>query len=83
MNPESTSGKQFLKEMIGHACRPQIDDVKKCVIHCHAHVKAQYKTSLSEALSVESSLHLKHNLNEYINAGVIARTIHYNTLFYI
>ena len=72
INPELPVGSQCLKEMIGHAGWPQIDDVGKHVIIFHACVKPQFKTFLFETLSVESTLHLKHNLNEYLNVGVIA-----------
>ncbi|KAK9930683.1 hypothetical protein M0R45_027712 [Rubus argutus] len=71
-----------LIEMIGHAGRAQVDDVGKCLILCHVHGKAQYVPSLSEALVVESTLHIENNLNDFLNAGVVAGRIRYNTSFY-
>lgn len=82
INPELPAGIQCLKEMIGHAGWPQIDDVGKCIALFYARIKPQYKTSLFKTLSVESTLHIKHNINEYLNVGVIAGTIRYNITFY-
>lgn len=71
-----------LKAMIGHAGRPQVDDVGICFILCHAHGKAQYVPSLSEALAVESTLHIENNLNDFLNAGVVSGRIRYTTSLY-
>jgi len=60
-------------EMIGKACRPQIDSNGKCVIMCHAPKKERLKKLLYEALPIES--HLDHYLHDHINSEIVTKTI--------
>ena len=62
-----------LLQMMGHANRPLLDNVGKCVILCHAPCKEYYKKILYEPFSVES--HLDHFLHDHINVEVVMGTI--------
>ncbi|CAI9096144.1 OLC1v1032225C1 [Oldenlandia corymbosa var. corymbosa] len=62
-----------LLQMMGHASRPVVDNMGKCVIFCHAPKKEYYQKFLSEAHPVESRLgyHLHDILNSEVAAGVV------------
>ncbi|KAK3020100.1 hypothetical protein RJ639_003724 [Escallonia herrerae] len=62
-----------LLQMMGHACRPVVDNSGKCVIFCHAPRKEYYKKFLYEAFPVESHLH--HYLHDNLNAEVVVGVI--------
>jgi pre-mRNA-splicing helicase BRR2 len=62
-----------LLQMLGRASRPNVDDVGKCVLMCHAPRKEYYKKFLFEPLPVES--HLDHFLHDHFVAEIVTRTI--------
>ncbi|XP_027169983.1 DExH-box ATP-dependent RNA helicase DExH12-like isoform X2 [Coffea eugenioides] len=62
-----------LLQMMGHANRPLVDNLGKCVIFCHAPRKEYYKKFLYEAFPVESHLH--HYLHDNLNAEVVVKAI--------
>ncbi|KAK8792756.1 hypothetical protein WA158_004920 [Blastocystis sp. Blastoise] len=60
-------------QMIGHASRPSVDSVGKCVVLCHTPKKAFFKKFLYEPLPLESQLYL--NLADLFNAEIVSRSI--------
>nr|ODN85918.1 pre-mRNA-splicing helicase BRR2 [Cryptococcus depauperatus CBS 7841] len=60
-------------QMMGRACRPQIDTSSRCVFMCQQTRKDFFKKFLNEALPVESSL--PSYLHDHFNAEIVAKTI--------
>ena len=60
-------------QMMGHACRPLVDDVGRCVLLCHSPKKVFFRKFLYEPLPVES--HLDHYLADHMCAETVTKTI--------
>ncbi|KAJ1627390.1 Sec63 Brl domain-containing protein [Pavlovales sp. CCMP2436] len=60
-------------QMMGRACRPQLDESGLCVILCQGSKKPFFKKFLHEALPVESHVH--HFLHDHMCAEVVTKTI--------
>ncbi|ORX98893.1 Sec63-domain-containing protein [Basidiobolus meristosporus CBS 931.73] len=60
-------------QMLGRACRPNKDDLGRCVLMCQANKKEFYKKFLFESLPIES--HLDLFLHDHFNAEIVTKTI--------
>jgi pre-mRNA-splicing helicase BRR2 len=60
-------------QMMGRACRPNIDESSRCVLMCQQTRKDFFKKFLTEALPVESML--PNALWDHFNAEIVAKTI--------
>jgi len=61
-------------QMMGHACRPALDDRSRCVLMCQQTRKDFYKKFINEGLPIESHL-ATHMLHDYFLAEIAVKTI--------
>lgn len=61
-------------QMMGHACRPAVDDRSRCVLMCQQTRKDFYRKFLNEGLPIESHLPT-HFLHDFFLAEIAEETI--------
>ena len=61
-------------QMMGHACRPTVDDRSRCVLMCQQTRKDFYRKFLNEGLPIESHLPT-HFLHDFFLAEIAEETI--------
>lgn len=61
-------------QMMGHACRPKVDDRSRCVLMCQQTRKDFYRKFLNEGLPIESHLPT-HLLHDFFLAEIAEETI--------
>lgn len=60
-------------QMMGRACRPDVDESSRCVLMAQATRKDFFKKFIGDALPVESQL--PGYLHDHFNAEIVAKTI--------
>jgi len=61
-------------QMMGHACRPTVDERSRCVLMCQQTRKDFYRKFLNEGLPIESHLPT-HLLHDFFLAEIAEETI--------